>query len=80
MASQMKSIDFLVRKDDLSKTELREALCKPLSHGQIRLSIDRFAFTSNNISYAQAGDALNYWTFFPAPEGFANTWGATTKC
>ena len=50
----MKSIDFLVRKDDLSKTELREALCKPLSHGQIRLSIDRFAFTSNNISYAQA--------------------------
>jgi hypothetical protein len=80
MASQMKSIDFLVRKDDLSKTELREALCKPLSHGQIRLSIDRFAFTSNNISYAQAGDALNYWTFFPAPEGFGSipVWGFAT--
>jgi hypothetical protein len=30
--------------------------------------VDRFAFTSNNISYAQAGDMLGYWKFFPAAE------------
>ena len=63
----MNRIDFLVRRDDLAKTELREVLCKPLINGQIRLTIDRFALTSNNISYAQAGDTLSYWTFFPAP-------------
>ena len=80
MASHMNSIDFLVRKDNLAKTELREVLCKPLSHGQIRLSIDRFALTSNNISYAQAGDALSYWKFFPAPDGFGSipVWGFAT--
>jgi hypothetical protein len=80
MASQMNSIDFLVRKDDLTKTESREVLCQPLNLGQIRLRIDRFAFTSNNISYAQAGDALNYWAFFPAPEGFGSipVWGFAT--
>jgi hypothetical protein len=80
MATQMNRIDFLVQKNDLAKTEFREVLCKPLSQGQIRLSIDRFAFTSNNISYAQAGDALNYWAFFPAPDGFGSipVWGFAT--
>ena len=80
MASQMNSIDFLVRRDDLTQTELREVLWKPLSHGQIRLSIDRFALTSNNISYAQAGDLLSYWKFFPAPDGFGSipVWGFAT--
>jgi hypothetical protein len=73
----MNRVDFLVRRDDLAKTELREVLCQPLSHGQIRLAIDRFAFTSNNISYAQAGETLSYWTFFPAPDGFGciPVWG-----
>lgn len=76
----MNRIDFLVRRDDLAKTELREVLCKPLIHGQIRLTIDRFALTSNNISYAQAGDTLSYWTFFPAPDGFGSipVWGFAT--
>ena len=29
-------------------------------------TFERFAFTSNNISYAVAGDILDYWGFFPA--------------
>jgi hypothetical protein len=32
--------------------------------------VDRFAFTANNISYALAGDMLDYWGFFPAEEGW----------
>ena len=80
MDLQMNSIDFLVQRDDLTKSEFREVPHKPLTAGQIRLTIDRFAFTSNNISYAQAGDALNYWAFFPAPEGFGSipVWGFAT--
>jgi len=76
----MNKVDFLVRRDDLATTELREDVCKPLIHGQIRLTIDRFALTANNISYAQAGDTLKYWTFFPAPDGFGSipVWGFAT--
>lgn len=39
-----------------------------LKPGQIRLSVERFAFTTNNITYAVAGDMLDYWGFFPTSE------------
>jgi hypothetical protein len=37
-----------------------------LANGEVRLSLERFALTSNNISYALSGDLLDYWGFFPA--------------
>ena len=42
-----------------------------LQPGQIRLSVERFALTTNNITYAVAGDMLDYWGFFPT----AKPWG-----
>ena len=33
--------------------------------GEVLLSIDAFAFTANNVTYAMFGDAMNYWQFFP---------------
>ena len=44
---------------------------------RLLIKIDRFAFTANNITYAQLGDQLNYWQLFPAPENFGNipVWG-----
>jgi hypothetical protein len=59
------TIDFLVRKDQLGVTTLRTAPPSPLSEGQIRVEIDRFALTSNNITYAAMGDAMQYWRFYP---------------
>ena len=44
--------------------------CAALQPGEVRLTIDRFALTSNNISYALSGDFLDYWGFFPAAEGW----------
>jgi hypothetical protein len=37
-----------------------------LNAGEVRLRIERFAFTANNVTYAAAGDMLGYWQFFPA--------------
>ncbi len=45
-----------------------------VSDGQIRLRIDSFAVTANNVSYAGAGDMLGYWDFFPADDD-PQTWG-----
>ena len=41
-----------------------------LQPGEVRMTIDRFALTSNNISYALSGDFLDYWGFFPAETGW----------
>ncbi len=63
-------IDFLVNKDDWGKTRFEETPVPEISSGQVLFSVDRFALTANNISYAFAGDLLGYWRFFPAPEGW----------
>ena len=37
-----------------------------LATDQVLLDVESFAFTANNITYAVAGDMLDYWGFFPA--------------
>jgi hypothetical protein len=72
----MSTTTLLVRKDNLPVTRLLDAPDTPLADGQVRVAIDHFALTSNNITYAAFGDAMNYWQFFPVPpqdDGLA--WG-----
>ena len=69
MSNNSEGIDFLVNKDDWGKTRFEETPVPEISSGQVLFSVDRFALTANNISYAFAGDLLGYWRFFPAPEG-----------
>jgi len=47
-------------------------VCEPvaLEPGEVRLTLERFALTSNNISYALGGDFLDYWGFFTAEAGW----------
>jgi hypothetical protein len=69
--------EFLVRKDQLHQTEIRETPAAPLAAGQVRVAVRRFALTSNNITYAAFGDAMNYWGFYPADSGWGRipVWG-----
>ena len=41
----------MVQKDKLQNTETRETPQLPLADGQVRVRIDKFALTSNNITY-----------------------------
>lgn len=59
---------LLVRKDQLAITRMATTLDAPLAPGQIRVGVDRFALTSNNITYAAFGDAMSYWQFYPSAE------------
>lgn len=76
----MNTLDFLVRKDKLATAELRESPERPLVEGEVRLGVDKFALTANNITYAAFGDAMNYWSFYPAAEGWGRipVWGFGT--
>lgn len=74
--------DFLVRRDDLHATRVRNtALPDALAEGDVLMSVDRFALTANNVTYAAFGDAMSYWDFFPTAEegwGLIPVWGFGT--
>jgi Protein of unknown function (DUF2855) len=71
----MSTTTLLVRKDKLPVTHLQVAADTPLADGQVRVRIDHFALTSNNITYAAFGDAMNYWQFFPVAAQDGLPWG-----
>ncbi len=62
-----------VRKDELANAQLVEGDSGPLADGAVRLEIESFSVTANNITYAVVGDGFGYWNFFPPladdPEG-----------
>jgi NADPH:quinone reductase-like Zn-dependent oxidoreductase len=61
---------FEVQKSDWGQTRFVEGPVPELAPGQVLFRVDRFALTSNNISYALSGDMLGYWRFFPCEEGW----------
>jgi hypothetical protein len=69
--------DFLVRRDDLRECRIAESIAPQLEPGQALLRVDSFGLTANNITYAVFGEAMSYWNFFPAEDGWGRVpmWG-----
>lgn len=69
--------DFLVRKNALHETRVVPVDVPRLAPGQVLAAVDRFAFTANNVTYAVFGEMMQYWHFYPAPEGWGRipVWG-----
>lgn len=70
---------LLTRKNALNESRVESAaLDLPLKDGEVLLRIDRVAITTNNITYAAFGDAMQYWDFFPTQDpdwGHMPVWG-----
>ena len=54
-----------VSKDALGETRIVEVDAGELADGSVRLAIESFSVTANNITYAVVGDNFGYWNFFP---------------
>lgn len=69
--------DFLVDRDDISKSTVQERPFPELGGDDVLLEVERFGLSANNITYAVLGDAMGYWKFFPAAEGLGSVpvWG-----
>ncbi len=69
--------DFLVNRKDIHDSRIADCEPPELQPGQTLLRIDTFGLTANNITYAVMGDAMSYWSFFPAEEGWGRipVWG-----
>jgi Protein of unknown function (DUF2855) len=70
-------VELLIDKADLHECRLLEGDPPVASEGQALLSVEHFGLTANNITYAQFGQAMSYWDFFPTEEGWGRmpVWG-----
>src|ERR1044072_7590796 len=69
--------DFLVKRDDLRECRVADSAPTEVEAGQALLRVDKFGLTSNNVTYAVFGEAMSYWDFFPAEDGWGRVpmWG-----
>jgi hypothetical protein len=78
--SDLAGTQFQVSKTDLANTRFVDTVlhADDLQPDQILVKVDSFALTANNITYAQLGDMMSYWGFFPAEDekwGIVPVWG-----
>ena len=75
-----KLIEHQVRRDDIRTSRWHEYEAPALEDGDVLLAVDKFAMTANNVTYAVFGDAMQYWNFFPADDGWGRVpmWGFAT--
>lgn len=73
-------MDFLISPTDLHECRFEDAPAATPGPGEALLAVEAFGLTSNNITYAKFGEAMSYWSFFPAPEGWGRmpVWGFAT--
>ena len=69
---------FTVARADLRNARFESKDTPALQPGEVRLKVDSFALTANNITYAAFGEAMRYWDFFPCEDssrGCIPVWG-----
>ena len=69
-----------IKRGDLAQSRIVEQAPPVLADGWVRLVIDSFSVTANNVTYAVVGDAFGYWNFFPGEGewGVVPMWGHAT--
>ena len=66
-----------VHREKLGNAKTVDLSAADLPEGAVRLKVESFAVTANNITYAVAGDRFGYWNFFPGEGefGVVPMWG-----
>lgn len=67
--------ELWVDRNDYRSTKVVSADIPRPDAGEILVSIDKFAMTANNVTYAASGDMFGYWQFYPTGE---DPWGKVT--
>jgi hypothetical protein len=71
-----------ITKTNLRQTNWQDVDLPEIADGEARLSIDAFALTANNVTYAAfGGPPMHYWNFFPGTSdemGRVPVWGFAT--
>jgi hypothetical protein len=72
--------ELWVNRKQFRETKIVSKQIPNLDDGQVLVSIDKFALTANNVTYALVGDVIGYWNFYPADKGWGKVpvWGCAT--
>lgn len=76
----MKNKTLRIDKSNIFNTNIKSSKIPAIIDGEILLKIERFALTTNNITYAVTGEQLKYWDFFSHDndQGIIPCWGFAT--
>lgn len=68
---------FLVEKNQLPHCQFVTTPIPEIGAAEVLLQVERYTFSSNNITYGLMGEKARYWQFFPAEEPFGRipVWG-----
>jgi len=69
---------LLSKKNELSVSKIETLSVLSPALGESLLALQRFALTTNNITYAAFGESMRYWDFFPTGQpdwGHMPVWG-----
>lgn len=69
--------ELWVNRGNYRDMKVVEVAGRSLADDEVRVRIDKFGLTSNNVSYAVSGDMIGYWNYYPAddPWGKVPVWG-----
>lgn len=70
LENKMMASTIWVNKVALADMEPHDTALPDLADDGVRLRIESFSVTANNVTYAVIGDMFGYWNFFPAEGGF----------
>ena len=62
--------ELWVDREDYRNTRVVKTAVPSPAEGEVLVEIDRFALTSNNVSYAVSGDMIGYWGYYPAQDNW----------
>jgi hypothetical protein len=60
----------IVNRASIADAQVQGTSLPALAPDAVRLRVESFAITANNVTYAVFGEALRYWQFFPGPDGY----------
>ncbi|KAJ3319699.1 hypothetical protein HDV06_006115 [Boothiomyces sp. JEL0866] len=74
------TIGFTIKKNDIKISSITQESISPIPANSILIQIDRFGFSSNNVTYALFGKAMQYFDFFDTGNGYSHLpiWGLGT--
>jgi len=68
-------LELWVDREDYRNTKIEELTSRPLADGEVRVAIDKYGLTANNVSYAVSGDMIGYWKYYPIKSDEPVKWG-----
>jgi hypothetical protein len=72
--------DIVVDRNDLASARAIPAPPMEIGADQVHVRIESYALTANNVTYGVVGEAMRYWSFYPAAAGLGRipVWGFGT--